>query len=83
MPLILLNLLQSFDQCKASMLERGKHFLNKLTESRDKVAKTAAPFIVDGSVSNILMNIFISFYLQSCINFHNLFLLFLENLDPF
>ncbi|XP_034248893.1 translation initiation factor eIF-2B subunit alpha [Thrips palmi] len=39
----------SFDQCKASMLERGKHFLNKLTESRDKVAKTAAPFIVDGS----------------------------------
>lgn len=38
----------SFDDCKKSMLKRGKLFLNKLNESRDKVAKTAAPFIVDG-----------------------------------
>lgn len=38
----------SFDECKENMLKRGKLFLNKLSEARDKVAKTAAPFIVDG-----------------------------------
>lgn len=32
------------------MLHRGEVFLKKLAEARGKVAKLAAPFIVDGSV---------------------------------
>ena len=38
----------SFDECKESMLKRGKLFLNKLADARDKVAKLASSFIVDG-----------------------------------
>jgi len=33
------------------MLDRGKVFLKKLTEARNKVAKITLPFFVDGTVS--------------------------------
>lgn len=33
------------------MLDRGKVFLMKLTEARNKVAKITLPFFVDGTVS--------------------------------
>lgn len=33
------------------MLDRGKVFLKKLTEARNKVAKITLPFFVDGIVS--------------------------------
>jgi len=33
------------------MLDRGKVFLKKLTEARNKVAKITLPFFVDGAVS--------------------------------
>ncbi|XP_050538849.1 translation initiation factor eIF-2B subunit alpha isoform X2 [Daktulosphaira vitifoliae] len=42
----------SFAECKKVMLDRGKVFLKKLTEARNKVAKITLPFIVDGA--NIL-----------------------------
>ncbi|XP_050431964.1 translation initiation factor eIF-2B subunit alpha isoform X2 [Adelges cooleyi] len=42
----------SFAECKKVMLARGKVFLKKLTEARNKVAKITLPFIVDGA--NIL-----------------------------
>lgn len=40
------------------MLKRGKLFLNKLADAREKVARIAASFIVDGNVS---------FYLDYCV----------------
>jgi len=33
------------------MLDRGKVFLKKLTDARNKVAKITLPFFVDGTVS--------------------------------
>uniref|UniRef100_A0A8D9B813 Translation initiation factor eIF2B subunit alpha n=1 Tax=Cacopsylla melanoneura TaxID=428564 RepID=A0A8D9B813_9HEMI len=39
----------TFSECKNTMLHRGEVFLKKLTQARGKVAKLAAPFIVDGS----------------------------------
>ena len=39
------------------MMERGEQFSRKLMESRPKIAKLAAPFLADGSVSSILNDI--------------------------
>ncbi|XP_025418845.1 translation initiation factor eIF-2B subunit alpha isoform X2 [Sipha flava] len=39
---------QTFADCKKVMLDRGKVFLKKLTEARNKVAKITLPFFVDG-----------------------------------
>lgn len=35
------------------MLGRGKKFINKLGESRNKIVKMASEFILDGSVSSL------------------------------
>ncbi|XP_049842812.1 translation initiation factor eIF-2B subunit alpha isoform X1 [Schistocerca gregaria] len=40
---------ETFAECKAIMLHRGKLFLKKLMEARGKVAKLASNFIIDGS----------------------------------
>ncbi|XP_008184366.1 eIF2B-alpha protein-like isoform X1 [Acyrthosiphon pisum] len=42
----------TFAECKKVMLDRGKVFLKKLTDARNKVAKITLPFFVDGT--NIL-----------------------------
>lgn len=59
------------------MLDRGKVFLKKLTDARNKVAKITLPYFVDGTVSKkiyyvtlinikikkcIISNVFISIY---------------------
>uniref|UniRef100_A0A1B6MC87 Uncharacterized protein n=1 Tax=Graphocephala atropunctata TaxID=36148 RepID=A0A1B6MC87_9HEMI len=41
-------MLQSFSECKDIMLLRGQVFLKKLLEARDKVAKLAADYIIEG-----------------------------------
>lgn len=48
---------QSFAECKGIMLGRGKVFYEKLVAARGKVAKVAAHFITDGSVSISTKNI--------------------------
>lgn len=45
------------------MLDRGKVFLKKLTEARNKVAKITLPFFVDGTVS-----IHVLIYISKLIN---------------
>lgn len=42
---------QDLSQCKKVMVERGELFLNKISLSRNKVAKLCHNFIKDGAVS--------------------------------
>lgn len=39
------------------MLDRGKVFLKKLTEARNKVAKITLPYFVDGTVSICILGL--------------------------
>jgi len=40
----------TIDDCRQEMMERGKRFLERIHNSRSKIAKLCHPFILDGSV---------------------------------
>lgn len=41
---------EGFEECKQTLLSRGKLFLKNLQQSRNRIVKLASKFIVDGSV---------------------------------